>query len=265
MKTVVVKKNTKVDSINKALDLIKDWGTIIVFPGIYEEKIKVIKNGVTLRGFNPQNTIITNGDYAKKIHEDGMEYNTFRTYTLLLLGNGIRLQNLQIVNSSGPGKIYGQAVALATLGDLIHIENCILDAYQDTLFLGPLPEDLIERYQDFLPQDELIFIHNARVNIKDSVINGDVDFIFGCANALFENCLINSKGSGYIAAPATPKDQAYGLTFINCCFQGEGSENTFLARPWRDYGMASFINCLYNQHIRKEGFNKWEGTKRNKT
>jgi pectinesterase len=265
MKTVVVKKKTKVDTINKALALVEAGGTIIVFPGVYEEKIKITKAGITLRGFNPENTIITYGDYAKKMHRDGLEYNTFRTYTLLLRADDICLQNLQIVNHSGPGKVYGQAVALATLGDQIRIENCILDAYQDTVFLGPLPTDLIERYQGFLPEDELIAIENARVLVTKTTIRGDVDFIFGCANAVFNDCLIVSKDGGYVAAPATPKEQEYGLTFINCRFQGQGSENTYLARPWRDYGMASFLNCTYQEHVRKEGFNEWDGTERDKT
>ncbi len=266
MKKINVKKNSKINTINQALELIDEGGTIYIYPGIYQEKIKVKKNNLKIYGLDPEKTIIIHNDYALKIHKDGKEYNTFRTYTMLLAANNIHLKNLQIVNNSGSGKIYGQAVALATYGDNIKIENCILDAFQDTLFLGPLPLDLRIRYQDFLPDDELRPLTNARVLIENSTILGDVDFIFGCANAFFENCDIISKGGGYVTAPATDKEQEYGLTFYFCRFTSmDDKPHSFLARPWRDYGKAVFIDCIYGNHIYEEGFNKWNDSNRDKT
>ena len=263
MKTIVVKKGSKIDSIGKAVNLVDAGGTIIVFPGRYEEKLKIEKPDLKICGFNPEKTIITNNDYAKKIHADGLEYNTFRTYTLMLAADNIELKNLTIENDSGPGAEYGQSVALHTLGDNIKIRNCILKSHQDTVFLGPLPEDLCVRYQDFLPEDELVKIENACVLIEASTIIGDVDFIFGSANAVFVDCKIVSLGAGYVAAPSTPESQEFGLTFINCTFTGRGESNTYLARPWRDYGKAVFINCVYGKHIKPEGFHNWEEGREN--
>ncbi|HHX80865.1 MAG TPA: hypothetical protein GX692_07365 [Acholeplasmataceae bacterium] len=257
MKTIVVKKGTNIDSIGKAVNLVEAGGTIIVFPGRYEEKLKIKKPNLKIYGFNPEKTIITNNDYAKKIHKDGLEYNTFRTYTLMLAADNIELKNITIENGSGPGAIYGQAVALHTLGDKIKINNCLIKSYQDTIFLGPLPEDLTVRYENFLPADELITIENARVLIKSSTIIGDVDFIFGSANAVFTNCQIISLSSGYVAAPSTPENQEYGFTFLNCTFTGASENNTYLARPWRNNGKAVFIDCVYEKHIKKEGFHNW--------
>jgi len=255
MKTVVVKKGTKLDTLSKAVELVDDGGTIIVFPGRYEEKLK-IKKPVKIHGLDPERTVIVYADHAKKLDDSGNEYGTFRTYTLMLAHDDIELKNLTVENASGPGEIFGQAVALHTLGDRIRISNCLLKSYQDTLFLGPLPEDLRERYRSSLPEDELVGIENARVLIESSTIIGDVDFIFGSANAVFTDCRIVSLRKGYVAAPSTPKDQEYGFTFLNCVFAGEGE--TYLARPWRDYGKAVFIGCTYGKHIKEEGFHNWE-------
>lgn len=269
MKRIVVDQKSEINTITKALALINpdDENEIFIKTGVYYEKIKVTGNNIKIIGENQQKTIITYNDYATKIHADGKEYNTFRTYTLMLLGNNITLSNLTVVNTSGDGSIYGQAVALATLGDMITIDNCQLLAHQDTLFLGPLPRDLITRYQDFLPSDELIYPINHRVMIKKSFIQGDVDFVFGGANAYFENCTFESLlRPGYVFAPSTEKDEEYGFTINRSLFKGLSlTPNTYLARPWRDYGKVVIMNSKFENHIYNEGFDKWNDTNRDKT
>ena len=39
----------------------------------------------------------------------------------------------------------------------------------------------------------------------------------------------------------------------------------FLARPWRDYGLAVFEDCRYGRHIRPEGFDPWRDSGRDRT
>ena len=48
----------------------------------------------------------------QKIHNDGREYVTFRTYTMLIKAPHFTLSNLTIENTAGEGHIVGQAVAL---------------------------------------------------------------------------------------------------------------------------------------------------------
>ena len=268
MQIICVNKNSCINTLEKALNMINDDKVIIkIAPGIYEEKIKLTKSNVTILGENPHNTIITFNDYALKIHPDGKEYNTFRTYTMMVVANNVTLENITVENSIGSGKTYGQAVALAVIGDMLVIKNCIIKGHQDTLFLGPLPRDLIIRYQNFLPQDELIFPKNHRYLIESSTIIGDVDFIFGAGNAYFLNCeIISNPVSGFIAAPATEEDDFYGFTFVNCELSSMSKKaDTYLARPWRDYGKAVFINCLMDEHVHEAGWDKWGETTRDKT
>ena len=134
-----------------------------------------------------------------------------------------------------------------------------------------MPDDLIIRYDGFLP-DWLRQKKPCRQRYTDCLIEGNVDFIFGCAAAVFENCEIRSlydvRGHGYTAAPAHAPDQSEGFTFKSCRFTaaaGVAAGSVWLARPWRDYGLCVFENCEYGPHIAPEGFNKWNDTDRDRT
>ena len=149
--------------------------------------------------------------------------------------------------------------------------RCLLRSTQDTVFLGPLPADLIERYDGFLT-DDLRDGRYCRQYFKDCLIEGTVDFIFGCGEALFENCEIRSvydvRNVGYAAAPSHPLEQTEGFRFRNCAFTAEDSVTPgtiYLARPWRDYGLCAFENCSYGPHISILGFDKWNDTDRDRT
>lgn len=70
----------------------------------------------------------------KKIHNDGKEYVTFRTYTMLIKSPYITLSKLTIENTAGEGHIVGQAVALHLYADDINIFNCTLKTHQELSF-----------------------------------------------------------------------------------------------------------------------------------
>ena len=83
---------------------------------------------------------------------------SFRTYTMLIKSPYITLSKLTIENTAGEGHIVGQAVALHLYADDINLFNCTLKALQDTIFLGPLSQDSIDRYVDLLPEDERVYL-----------------------------------------------------------------------------------------------------------
>ena len=99
--------------------------------------------------------MITYDDYAKKIHADGKEYVTFRTYTMCVTGERVRLENLTIENSNTDPATKGQCVALSVNASNFYAKNINLKSTQDTLFLYPFPDDLVVRYRDFIPQNQL--------------------------------------------------------------------------------------------------------------
>ena len=211
------------------------------------------------------NTIIYNDDHYHKIMSDYNECNTFRTYTLEILGDNCTIEDICITNTCD-SKTYGQAVALNVYGNNFLANNIMLKSEQDTLFTAPLPADLVLRYKDFLP--DLTYKNKpSKQTYLNSIIIGDVDFIFGGATALFENCqIIMLNNRGYVAAPSHAKELKYGYLFNKCNFIAVNNDSNFyLARPWRDYGLAYFINSNYSPNILEEGFNKWNDSNRDKT
>ncbi|MBR3561029.1 MAG: pectin esterase [Oscillospiraceae bacterium] len=257
------------DDLQNAFDRAQPGTVIHLSAGVYRQKTVLRAPDVTLLGEGAGKTILICDDYANKLHADGKEYNTFRTWTLAVCADGVTMRNLSVVNDALRPETKGQEVALTVYGDRFTMEDCVLTSTQDTLFLGPLPRDLIERYDGFLP-DELRVDRPLRQRFTRCRVEGTVDFIFGCGSALFEDCEIRSlydvRNVGYVAAPAHAPEETDGFTFRNCRFTAEdGVTGIFLARPWRDYGLSRFENCVYGPHIAAEGFDKWNDTERDKT
>ena len=73
------------------------------------------------------------------------------------------LQDITVRNTAGWQK--HQAVALRTSSDKTVVNRCRLDAYQDTLYT-----------------------HTNRQFFRDSTVTGTVDFVFGNAAVVFQNC-----------------------------------------------------------------------------
>ncbi len=254
------------------LDAARPGDVIDLPPGELRCKVMITVPGVTLRGAGADKSVIRWDDYARKEVEPGMGYNTFRTWTVAVCAEGVRVEDLSIVNDALRPEEKGQEVALSVYGDDFHMARCRLSSTQDTLFVGPLPRDLLERYDGFLP-DMLRRDILCRQTFEDCLIEGTVDFIFGCGQALFERCelrsLADARGHGYIAAPAHALEQTEGFRFHACrltAAPGVAPGSVYLARPWRDYGMCEFDGCVIEGgHIAAEGFNKWNDTQRDKT
>ena len=216
--------------------------TIKIKNGIYYEKIKIPEwnPNISLIGESKEKTIITYDDYFDKINLG--RNSTFYTYTVLVEGDDFMAQNLTIKNSSGE---VGQAVALALNANRVKISNCIILGNQDTLYATGTGN------KQFL---------------KNCYIEGTVDFIFGSATVLFENCTIQSKSNSYITAASTPEEIQYGFVFKNCKLTADpNASEVYLGRPWRIYAKTVFINCEMGKHIKPEGWHNWSKPEAEKT
>lgn len=267
MKTVFAAQDTDLVSL---FDSLEPFTTVVLASGIYRQKLEINVSDITVCGSGAV-TVITNDDYAKKLDEYGREYNTFRTYTVAVCADRVKFSNLTIENTALNPSEKGQEVALTVCGNDFLAENCVFSSTQDTLFCGPLPHDLITRYDGFL-KDKLRISSPCRQIYRQCRIEGSVDFIFGCGDCLFDECEIVSvfdgRDVGYVSAPAHDISQEIGFVFGKCSFVS-GSPlldgKIYLARPWRDYGKSSFIDCIYGSHISPLGFDKWNATNRDKT
>lgn len=258
-------------NLQQVLDAAAPGSSIRLAPGDYRVKAAVFTPGLTICGAGADRTRIIWDDYARKPDGRGVGLNTFRTWTMAVCADCVTMRDLSVVNDALRPEEKGQEVALTVYADDFTMENCRLSSTQDTLFLGPLPPDLIMRYDGFLP-GFLRLDKPCRQHFSRCLIEGTVDFIFGCGDAVFESCEIRSlrdaRNVGYAAAPAHSRSQARGFRFRNCRFTAEDGVapgSVCLARPWRDYGLCVFQNCAYGPHISPLGFDKWNGTRRDET
>ncbi len=262
---------TPSDKLTAVLGSVTPDTRIVLSEGIYREKLEISVPNVEIVGAGADKTVIVNSDYAKKIAPDGREFNTFRTYTVAVTAPNVTLRDLTVENDARQPEKLGQEVALTVYADSFLAEDCAFISTQDTIFCGPLPEDLIKRYKGFLP-DPLRASGALKQIFRSCLVAGTVDFIFGCGDTLFDNCEIRSlndaRGHGYVAAPSHSSDQKIGTVFNKCRLtreNGVADGSIFLARPWRDYGKTAFIDCEMDAHIAAEGFNKWGNTHRDRT
>ena len=257
-------------SIQEAVDRIaaanESDRRILVKPGTYQERVIIHSDRIHILGEDAESTIITALGCAKDPDENGQEKGTFLSYTVMVAGNDVTLENLTIRNDAGDGRKVGQAVALYTAGDRGRFLRCRLIAHQDTLFCGPLMPKVA---QDMLPYQSSVEcvpsvgdcpLTYGREYFEQCYIRGDVDFIFGPYRCWFERCTLfmNCRGGWYTAAN-TPEEQPYGFVFHRCELTGECEEGAaWLGRPWRKYARTVFLQCDMDAHVSPGGFADWD-------
>jgi pectinesterase len=243
---IVVDRNGRGNfrTIGEAIESIRAFdpkGTVTVFirNGVYKEKTVLPTHvcNVHFIGESRDKTIIIYDDHAN-IDKMG----TFRTYTFLIRGNDIILENLTVENSA---EQLGQAVALHLEGDRIIIRNCRILGNQDTIYAGR---------------------DNCRQYFENCHIEGTTDFIFGPSTCWFEKCQILCKRNSYITAASTPENIPYGFIFNQCDVSlTEDVTSVYLGRPWRPYAMTLFMNCRLPEDINPQGWDNWRNPENEKT
>jgi pectinesterase len=215
---------------------------------------------------------LTSHLYANQLDKAKKPLTTWRTAALKITGSHNLFENIIIQNDAGNPEEKGQQVALGIYGTDNAFVDCRFSSTQDTLFVGPLPDDLATRYQGFLPDEERYFEGMALTFFRHCRIEGTVDFIFGAGQAVFDDCDLitrkDSRGETYVVAPAHSLRDDFGFLFENCLFlreDGVQDGSTYLARPWRDYGKAVFSKCVYGPHIASAGFHDWSDVIRTST
>jgi pectinesterase len=294
LRIIVGKNDADYATVQEAIDAVpyEDSAEIQVEPGIYREKLFCEKKDITIVGAGIDETVIDCDDYANEIMPDGSKRGTFRSFTAFFGGKRVCVKDLTIRNSAGDGRVVGQAVAVYADADVCRFENVKMTGCQDTLFCAPLP--VSERQKNgFMGPRMMTERRLTKQYYKNCLITGDVDFIFGGADAVFDDCEIicndrmfgrssgagagNVGGSsavdkdqidiseriinGYITAACGLKDNL-GFVFRNCrIFGAKGCErgSVFLGRPWREEARTVFLNCTMDETIAPERFSGWGG------
>jgi pectinesterase len=235
-------------AIDAAPESSKERIVIHIKPGVYKEYISVppSKTYLTFQGEDANKTILTLDRAASKKRPDGTNYGTSGSASAQISGSNFTAENITFENSAGRGKEVGQAVAIKVTADRSVFRKCRFLGWQDTLYAG-----------------------SGRQYYKDCYIEGDVDFIFGSAAAVFEDCRIHSKGNGYVTAQArTEPEQPIGYVFRRCTLTSAPDvqpNSVYLGRPWRPYARVVYTECTLGAHIRPTGWDNWGKAENEKT
>lgn len=251
-------------ALQDAVDAAAEGSELLVRAGVYHGRVIVNRDGLRIVGEDRDRTVVTASDCAKN-HPEANGQGTFLSYTLLVTGNDVTVENLTVRNDAGDGREVGQAVAVYAAGDRGIWRGCRMIAHQDTLFCGPtMPLVENNALPWVLPKgvpavNEPLHVH-GRQYFEDCYIEGDVDFIFGSYRCWFERCeLFMRERGGWYTAANTPASSAYGLVFHDCRLTGAcGAGEAYLGRPWRAYARTVFLNCEMDEHVSPQGFADWD-------
>ncbi|PHU01742.1 hypothetical protein BC332_31529 [Capsicum chinense] len=220
---------------------------ILIKAGTYNENVEVkdTMNNVVFVGEGTNKTKIT----GNKNYLDALPI--YLTATVSVSGQGFVAKDIAFENSAGPSK--KQAVALRVSAEMAVIHNCQIDGYQSTLMA-----------------------HVGRQFYRDCSISGTIDFVFGDAVAVFQNCkLIARKPEESqtqaitIAAQERIEPSGTGaFIFQNCTVTAEPAlaavkpavNKVFLGRPAKLYSRAIVMESEIDGIIDPEGWIPFAGT-----
>lgn len=229
------------ETVQAAIDAVPDRDpseTVVrIEAGRYEEKLVLPaeKTNVTFVGAGAEETVLTYDDHADVTDENGEEIGTTGSSSFFVNGDGFTARNVTFENDADH---VAQAVAVRVDADRAVFENCRFVGWQDTLYT---------------------YGEDTRQYYRECYIEGRVDFVFGWATAVFEDCEIFCVGDkGYITAASTPEESDYGYVFTDCEVTGDAPSNSFyLGRPWRPYAKTVFMHCSLDDHIKPAGWHNW--------
>ncbi|XP_057806581.1 pectinesterase-like [Salvia miltiorrhiza] len=211
--------------------------------GVYRENVEIPKKKTNLMfvGDGRTTTIIT----ASRNVVDGST--TFNSATVAVIGGGFLARDITFENKAGPSK--HQAVALRVNADLCAFYRCDMLAYQDTLY-----------------------VHSLRQFYTGCFIAGTVDFIFGNANAVLQNCDIHARRPNagqrnmVTAQGRDDPNQNTGIVIQKCRIGAtsdlqsvQGSFPTYLGRPWKEYSRTVVMQSDISNVIHPDGWFPWDG------
>lgn len=232
----------------------KQRRVVFVKRGTYKEKLVIDRPYVTLVGESTDSTVLTYDDKPSDIGADGKALGTYGDYSVRITGHDFSAKNITFQTTAGSSA--GQAVALDVSADHAIFDHCQILGYQDTLLLRNKTD---ESQTDNVPNQPTT--QTYRSYFKDCYITGSVDYIFGAAQAVFDNCTLHSNLNGYVTAASTPQEQKYGFVFRNSKVTGEnpysGQLTTTLGRPWRPYASTVFLDSEMDRNVVAEGWNNW--------
>ncbi|KAL9304810.1 putative pectinesterase/pectinesterase inhibitor 7 [Arabidopsis thaliana] len=216
---------------------------IYVTAGIYEEYISIAKNKryMMMIGDGINQTVVT----GNRSVVDG--WTTFNSATFAVTAPNFVAVNITFRNTAGPEK--HQAVALRSGADFSIFYSCSFEAYQDTLYT-----------------------HSLRQFYRECDVYGTVDFIFGNAAVVFQNCNLYPRKpmpnqfNAITAQGRSDPNQNTGTSIQNCTIKpaddlvsSNYTVKTYLGRPWKEYSRTVYMQSYIDGFVEPVGWREWNG------
>ncbi|CAF1762177.1 unnamed protein product [Brassica oleracea var. botrytis] len=251
-RVIVVDKRGRGDSVTVqgAVDMVPNSNSqrvkILILPGVYREKVIVPRTKPYISFIGNESyaeyTVITWSDKSSDPYSNGTELGTYRTATVAIdsdffCATAITFENTVVAEAGEEGK---QAAALRVTGDKAMFYKVRVLGSQDTL-------------NDATGSHYFFQCH----------IQGSVDFIFGNAKSLYQDCDIRSTARRFGAIAAHHRSEESddtGFSFVNCDIGGTGK--VYLGRAWGNYSTTVYSNCYIADIITPVGWSDWDDTDR---
>ena len=219
---------------------------IYIKEGTYKEKLLLTKghDNVVLKGDGKDKTILTwddcQGTYSGA--DSSLPETQRRSYTLRVESKQVQIHDLTVENTHQNTNQSGdQAMAVEVKYGHVAFYDCNITGYQDT----------------FLGRDD-----SGRVYLKDCMVEGNVDFIYGASVMLFDHCQIHAnRDTTPITAPSTSVASPYGIVFLDCevthddvGFNGQKVNNIYLGRAWQNAAKSVWIRCKFPKTLHADGW-----------
>ncbi|MBC2901778.1 pectinesterase family protein [Streptomyces cupreus] len=207
--------------------------TLVLAPGTYRETVSVDLTRTEMTwlgaGDGPRDVVIVYDNAAGTPKPDGSgTYGTTGSATTTVRADGFTARRITFANdwlrADHPGISGTQAVAIKVMGDRSAFHHCRFLGHQDTLYA-----------------DTGALTVFARQYFAHCYAEGDVDFVFGRATAVFEHCHFRtltrtdraSAPYGFVFAPSTAGANPRGYLVTRSRVTSEAPDAYYkLARPW---------------------------------
>ncbi|MFI0540904.1 pectinesterase family protein [Streptomyces sp. WSLK1-3] len=206
--------------------------TLVLAPGTYRETVAVdvTRTEATWIGASedPRDVVIVHDNAAGTPKPGGGTYGTTGSATATVQADGFTARWITFANdwlrADHPEITGTQAVALKVQGDRSAFHHCRLLGHQDTLYA-----------------DSIALTVFARQYFSHCYAEGDVDFVFGRATAVYEHCHFRTLNRtdlaaapyGFVFAPSTAGANPRGYLVTGSRVSSEAPDAFYkLARPW---------------------------------
>ncbi|MEU2739255.1 pectinesterase family protein [Streptomyces sp. NPDC007095] len=206
--------------------------TLVIAPGTYRETVAVgvARTEMTWIGASgdPRDVVVVYDNANGTPKPGGGTYGTTGSATTTVQADGFTARGITFANdflrADHPEITGTQAVAVKVQGDRSAFVGCRFLGHQDTLY-----------------SDSIALGTFARQYYRDCYVEGDVDFVFGRATAVFERCHFRTLNRtdlaaapyGFVFAPSTALANPRGYLVTHGRVSSEAPDAYYkLARPW---------------------------------